>query len=59
MLILAMEAGLQMPEVLFQVAEDLKHEKVELRERFAISSEEEEARNQTIGFQSTEDCIFW
>ena len=59
MMILAMEAGLQMPEVLFEVGEELKHETLELRERFAISSSEEEAMNETIGFQSSEDCIFW
>ena len=59
MLILAMEAGLEMPEVLFEVAEELKHGTMELRERFAISSDEEEAMNETIGFQSSEDCIFW
>ena len=59
MLILAMEAGLQMPEVLFEVSESLKHGAFELRERFAISTDEEEAMNEGIGFQSPDDCIFW
>ena len=59
MLILAMEAGLEMPPVLFEVAETLKSGTFEMRERFAISSSEEEAGAEEVSFASPEDCIFW
>ena len=48
-----------MPEVLFEVAENLDNGNFELRERFAISSSTEEAAEENIGFESPEDCIFW
>ena len=59
MLILALESGLHVPEVIFEVAESLKNNPHELRERFAISSEVEEAGANFIGFETPEDCIFW
>ena len=59
MMILAMEAGLELPPVLFEVAETLKSGTFEMRERFAISSSEEEAGGQEVGFASPDDCIFW
>ena len=59
MLILALESGLHIPEVIFEVAESLKNNPHELRERFAISSEAEEAGSNFIGFETPEDCIFW
>ena len=55
MMILAMEAGLEIPPVLFEVAEALKSDgSLELRERFAISSSQEEAEAENIGFTSPE-----
>ena len=57
MMILAMEAGLEIPPVLFEVAEALKSDgSLELRERFAISSSPEEAEAENIGFTSPEVC---
>ena len=56
MMILAMEAGFEIPEVLFEVAEALKTDgSLEMRERFAISSEEEEAAQEEISFTSPEE----
>ena len=58
MMILAMEAGLQLPQVLFEVAEALKSEgSFEMRERFAISSDPEEAAAEEIGFASPEAVL--
>ena len=55
-MILAMEAGFEIPEVLFEVAEALKTDgSLEMRERFAISSEEEEAAQEEITFTSPEE----
>ena len=48
-----------MPEVLFEVSENLKNGNFELRERFAVSSSTEEAQSENIGFESPDDCIFW
>ena len=59
MLILAMESGLKIPEVMFEVADMLKHGSYEMRERFSISSDTDEASSENIGFESPEDCIFW
>ena len=59
MTILAMEAGFEVPEVLVEVAEALKHGNHELRERFAISSSVDEASFEGLGFSTPDECVFW
>ena len=49
MMILAIEAGLDIPEVLFEVGASLQTGNYEMRERFAISSSIEEATHEKIG----------
>ena len=55
-----MEAGLSIPEVVFEVGASLRQGgQFEMRERFAISSSASEAAAEEIGFESPDDCIFW
>ena len=57
MMILAIEAGLDIPEVLFSVGASLQTGSYEMRERFAISSSIEEATHEKIG-KSDILCFF-
>jgi hypothetical protein len=60
MTVLGLEAapGLLHP-VLPAVAEEAAHGQHELRERFALSSEPDEAAGEGIGFTEIDDCVFW
>ena len=45
--------------VLPAVAEEVATGTHEMRERFAISSDPEEATSESLGFSDIDDCIFW
>ena len=60
MLLLALEEDPDLIHpVLPAVAEEVALGSHELRERFAISSEPEEAASEGLGFSDIDDCIFW